>query len=79
MQSEGCGFPICKAIGEAGWPAEQLQHAAHYLTMHDGSRHKAGVLVPLLTSFCNHCFHAGALLRCISLALIALIQNWLHP
>ena len=38
-----------KAVGGAGWPAELLRHAAYYVIMEDGSRHKVWVLTPLLT------------------------------
>ena len=61
---------IGKAAGGAGWPAELLRYAAHYVTMEDGSRHKVWVLAPLLTRFLNHCFRAGALPPCVSSALV---------
>ena len=58
-----------KAVGGAGWPAELLGYAAHYVIMDDGSRHKVWVLAPLLNHLLNYCCHAGALPPCISLAL----------
>ena len=64
-----------KAVGGAGWPAELLQHAACYVTMEDGSRHKVWVLASLLTRFLNHCFCAGALPSCISSALVTPIHK----
>ena len=64
-----------KAVGGAGWPAELLRYAAHYVTMEDGSRHKVWVLAPLLTRFLNRCFRAGVLPPCISSALVTPIHK----
>ena len=64
-----------KAVGGAGWPAELLRHAAYYVTMEDGSSHKVWVLAPLLTHILNHCFCAGALLSCVSSALVTPIHK----
>ena len=64
-----------KAVGGAGWPAELLRYAAHYVTMEDGSRHKVWVLAPLLTRFLNRCLRAGVLPPCISSALVTPIHK----
>ena len=64
-----------KAVGGAGWPAELLRYAAHYVTMEDGTRHKVWVLAPLLTRFLNRCFRAGVLPPCISSVLVTPIHK----
>ena len=43
--------------------------------MDDGSRHMVWMLAVLLTSSLTHCFYAGALPPCISLALFTQIHK----
>lgn len=64
-----------KASGSAGWPAELLRHAAEYVTMENGSRHKVWILAPLLTRLLKRCFRTGSLPPCFASALVTPIRK----